>query len=157
MNIVPLDISLVPGTMALLAMGDPFVRVRSESDYWLYSQLFSSSCPMMVEGGSVIGVVLAFRSQDTPDEIYVQDVMVHPQHRRRGIARALLDGLVVRAETWGCKRIYLTSEAENSAAHQAWTVMGFVNVPGDRKQGGVWIISDYKGPGKDRAVYERSI
>lgn len=34
-----------------------------------------------------------------------------------------------------------------------WTRLGFENPPGDHLVNGVWVTSDFKGPGKDRAVY----
>ncbi|WP_228000624.1 GNAT family N-acetyltransferase [Nocardia australiensis] len=73
---------------------------------------------------------------------------------RRGIARALLNSIRTQAEKWDCKQIYLTSEPENHAAHATWTTLGFVNVPGDHQIDGVSMITDYKGPGRSRAVYE---
>ncbi|OZV73089.1 GNAT family N-acetyltransferase [Micromonospora echinospora] len=155
MDIVPLSVDRIPGLEKLLAMGDPYIRLRGSSDYWLYSQLFSSTCPLAVVGDQVIGAVIAFRSQDEPDEVYVQDVMTDPGHRRRGVTRALLDTAKRQAEEWGCRRIFLTSEPDNHAAHAAWIALGFRNVLGDRMEHGVRVISDYKGPGKHRAVYEQ--
>jgi GNAT superfamily N-acetyltransferase len=151
---VPLTRNLIPEAMALLALGEPYIRVRTESDYWLYARLFSSTCPVVVSEDELVGVAIAFRSQDEPDEIYIQDLMVHPGVRRQGVAGLLLDDLRQRATEWGCRRLYLTSEVENLAARRTWAANGFVNVSGDQLVDGVWVISDYKGPGKDRAVYE---
>ncbi|MBB5159291.1 GNAT family N-acetyltransferase [Saccharopolyspora phatthalungensis] len=67
---------------------------------------------------------------------------------------ALLDVVRSRAVTWGCRRLYLTSEPDNTAAHSAWTNLGFTNVPGDHNVNGVSVITDFKGPDKSRAVYE---
>jgi GNAT superfamily N-acetyltransferase len=155
MKIIPLGQGLVPAVMDLMALGEPFIRVRGESDYWLYGRLFSSSCPVVVDDDeTVIGSAIAFRSQDEPGEIYVQDLMVHPGHRRRGVASALVAELRSRAESWGCRRIYLTSEPENAAAHDTWLHLGFGNLPGDLLIDGVSLVSDFKGVGKHRAVYE---
>jgi len=102
-------------------------------------------------------VVIAFRSQDKPDDVYVQDVVTHPDHRRRGIAGSLLDSVRQQATTWGCRRLYLTSGPDNTSAQATWRSLGFTNVAGDRTVNGVSVISNYKGPGKDRAVYELTI
>ncbi len=80
--------------------------------------------------------------------------MTHPDHRRRGIAHALLDAVHQQASTWGCRRLYLTSEPDNHAARATWLSLGFTNIPGDQTIDGVSVISNYKGPGKHRAVYE---
>jgi GNAT superfamily N-acetyltransferase len=145
---------LIPPVIRLMDLGAPYVRTRTESDYWLYATLFSSTCPVAVIGDDLVGAVVAFRSQDNPDSVYVQDVITHPDHRGRGVARTLLGAVADRGAQWRCRRLYLTSEPDNTAAHATWLALGFANVRGDRDVGGVSVISDYKGPGKHRAVYE---
>ncbi|MFI7218864.1 GNAT family N-acetyltransferase [Micromonospora maritima] len=154
MIVSPLRPDLISEVERLMALGEPFVRPRTSSDYWLYARLFSSTCPVALEGGTLAGAVIAFRSQDDPTDVYVQDVMVHPDYRRRGVARLLLDSVRTRAVGWGCHRLYLTSEPENRPAHRTWLTLGFRNAPGDRHVDGVQVLADFKGPGKDRAVYE---
>ncbi|MFF2554843.1 GNAT family N-acetyltransferase [Nocardia sp. NPDC058058] len=139
----------------LMELGRPYISARTRSDYWLYATLFSTTCPVAIDGdGTIAGAVIAFRSQDSPADVYVQDVMIHPGYRRQGIAGALLKSVQAQAEKWSCQRIYLTSEPANHAAHTAWTSLGFLNIAGDHTVEGVSVITDYKGPGKSRAVYE---
>ncbi len=64
----------------------PYVWPRTSSDYWLYAELFSSTCLGAIDNDELIGAVVAFRSQDKPDNIYVQDVVTHANHRRRGVS-----------------------------------------------------------------------
>lgn len=154
MKVIPLSVKLVPDVLALMELGEPYVRARTQSDCWLYARLFCSSCPVALVNDSVVGVVIAFRSQENPNEVYVQDVMTRPEHRRQGVTRMLLEAVRTQAVGWGCNRIYLTSEPDNFAAHATWTVLRFENVPGDYTVDGVSVSTDYKGPGKDRAVYE---
>ncbi|WP_405181044.1 GNAT family N-acetyltransferase [Nocardia sp. NBC_01377] len=157
MTIEPLRQQMIPDVIALMELGEPFITARTYSDYWLYATLFSSTCPVALVDGEVVGTVIAFRSQDDPSEVYVQDVMTHPDHRRRGITRQLIARVQERARAMGCCRIYLTSEPHNKAAHRAWSALGFGNVSGDRIVDGVSVITDFKGPGKARAVYELTI
>ena len=154
MQITALSQNLTEDVLNLMELGGPYVKARTPSDYWLYAQLFSSTCPVALVDGTVAGAVIAMRSQDNPDEIYIQDVMTHPDHRRKGVAAALIDVVRERAQRWGCKRIYLTSEPDNAPAYSAWTSLGFSNAAGDYTVDGVAIIRDFKGPGKDRAVFE---
>lgn len=154
MQITPLDIELAQQVLPLMQLGEPFVRARTSSDYWLYAHLFSSTCPVARKDDELAGAVIAFRSQEDPDDIYIQDVITHPDFRRRGVTSALLDHVRRRGREFGCHRMYLTSEPENTAAHATWMSLGFRNVPGDRVVDGVSVTADYKGPGKDRAVYE---
>ncbi|MBQ0926630.1 GNAT family N-acetyltransferase [Saccharopolyspora endophytica] len=150
----PLNQHDIPAVIDLMKLGTPFVRPRTESDYWLYANLFSSTCPVAVDGDDLVGAVIAFRSQDHPEDIYIQDVVTHPEHRRRGITTALLNAVRDEALRFNCTRLYLTSEPENTPAHHTWTRLGFTNVAGDQTVNGVSVISDYKGVGKHRAVYE---
>jgi GNAT superfamily N-acetyltransferase len=154
MNITPLTQDFTSPVHDLMALGEPYIRVRTLSDYWLYARLFSTTCPVALLDGQIVGAVIAFRSQDHPDEIYVQDVMTHPDHRGHHIATRLLDAVRQQAEAWGCRLIYLTSEPDNTVAHATWTHLGFMNPPADHLIDGVWVTTGYKGPGKHRAVYE---
>lgn len=153
-QIVGLRQDLAEQTRQLMSLGEPYVRARTSSDYWLYARLFSSTCPVAVVGGRVVGAVIAFRSQDDPGEVYVQDVMTHPEYRGRGIAAALMTVVRDRAAGWNCGRIYLTSEPGNAAAHATWVSLGFTNVAGDYRLDSVQVTAGFKGPGKDRAVYQ---
>ncbi|MEV0712739.1 GNAT family N-acetyltransferase [Nocardia aurea] len=157
LTIEPLHQQMIPDVIALMELGEPFITARTYSDYWLYATLFSSTCPVAIIDGQVVGTVIAFRSQDDPSEVYVQDVMTHPDHRRRGITRRLMARVLERAREMGCGRIFLTSEPHNQAAHRAWVALGFGSVSGDRTVDGVPVITDFKGPGKTRAVYELTI
>lgn len=132
----------------------PFVRPRTESDYWLYGRLFSGTCRAVVDEGIVAGFVVAFRGQDDPFEIYIQDVAVSSASRRRGHARRLVEDVVRTGRRLGTTRVWLTSEPENAVARATWTAMGFANPPADRLTDGVWVTDNLKGPGKDRAVFE---
>lgn len=155
MIVTPLQPEHISEVHQLMELGEPYIRARTLSDYWLYAKLFSSTCPIAIDDDNIItGTVIAFRSQDDPGDVYVQDVMTHPQHRQCGIARALLRSVRSQAEKWGCERLYLTSEPDNQAAHASWTALGFVNVPGNHEINGISIITDFKGPGRSRAVYE---
>src|SRR6266496_5450250 len=141
MIITPLRLQHVASVEHLIALCGPYVWPRTSSDYWLYAELFSSACPIAIDNDQLVGVVIAFRSQDKPDDVYIQDVATHPEHRRRGIAHTLINSLRQQAATWGCRRLYLTSEPHNHAARATWISLGFTNVPGDHAIDGVSVIS----------------
>lgn len=157
MKIRPLHQDDIPAILELMDLGVPYIRPRTASDYWLYANLFSTTCPVATESEQLIGAVIAFRSQDHPDDLYIQDVITHASHRQRGVFTALLDSVRRSGQRFGCRRLYLTSEPGNTVAHTAWIGMGFVNVPGDHISNGINVVSDLKGPGKHRAVYEAPI
>jgi GNAT superfamily N-acetyltransferase len=157
MRIEPLSTDRIGDVMELMGTGTPYITPRTWSDYWLYASLFSSTCLLAVVDSQVVGAVMAFRSQDEPDDIYIQDAVVHPRYRCRGLMRALTDSLADRAAMWRCQRLYLTSEPDNTIAHTVWSALEFTNVCGDRIVAGISVITDYKGPGRTRAVYERTL
>lgn len=158
MIITPLQPEHIGEVRQLMQLGEPYISARTLSDYWLYATLFSTTCPVAVDDeGNIAGAAIAFRSQDNPADVYVQDVMVHPHYRRRNIARTLLGAVRSRAAGWGCTRLYLTSEPENHAAHSSWIALGFENLEGDREIDGISVTADFKGPGRDRAVYALSL
>ncbi|MBM0274800.1 GNAT family N-acetyltransferase [Micromonospora tarensis] len=155
MRVVDLNANLADDVRNLMSLGAPYVKCRTPSDYWLYAKLFSSTCPIAVVGDdTVVGAVIAMQGQVDRSEIYVQDVMVHPDRRRRGVAAALISAVREQAQRWGCRRIYLTSEPDNAPALHAWRSLGFINLVGDCVVNGVEVTKDFKGPGKDRAVFE---
>lgn len=157
MIIEPLSADRIGQVIDLMGTGTPYITPRTWSDYWLYATLFSATCPVAVAEDTVLGAIIAFRSQDHPEDIYLQDVITHPDHRRRGITGLLLDAVRAQGKTWGCARLYLTSEPDNTTAHATWTTLGFTNTPGDDTVNGISVITDYKGPGKTRAVYESPV
>lgn len=157
MRIVALTTDLTGPVRDLMATGEPWVRPRDPSDYWLAAALFADTCPVAhADDGTVIGAAIGYRSQIQPVDVYVQDVIVHPSHRRQGVAAALLGHVRAAASAAGCQRIYLTSEPANTAAHAAWLALGFTNRPGDFQDPatGVHVVANFKGQGKHRAVYD---
>ena len=83
--------------------------------YWLVAQ----------EAGAVLGYV---GSQSVLDEADMMNVAVHPEHRRRGIARELVERLV---EALKAKEVYcLTLEvrASNAPAKALYEALGFAQV-----------------------------
>jgi GNAT superfamily N-acetyltransferase len=115
MKISPLAQADIPDVIELMSLGAPYIRPRTASDYWLSANLFSTTCPVARDGGRLVGAIMAFRSQDVSDDVYLQDVIAHPEHRRTGVTTALLDAVRERSQLLGARRLYLTSEPDNTA------------------------------------------
>lgn len=56
--------------------------------------------------------------------VYVGDLFVVPEHRRQGIARALLAALARAGHAQGARHLWLTAQAGNTAAHAVYRRLG---------------------------------
>ena len=60
-------------------------------------------------------------------EAWIPDLYVDPAHRRRGLARALLDACVVAARARGCHEVKLESGRQRAEAHRLYAAYGFAH------------------------------
>lgn len=77
------------------------------------------------EGGELLGYV---GMQHVLDEGYIGNVCTAPQHRRRGVARALLAELRARAERLGLAFLTLEARSSNAAAIALYEGAGYERV-----------------------------
>jgi ribosomal-protein-alanine N-acetyltransferase len=94
------------------------------------------------------GVLEGFVSARLPvDELEIVDVGVRPDRRRRGVARALLEEVLVAARRSGAVRVVLEVGDENGAARALYAGLGFT--PCGRRPG------YYRGGAEDGWILER--
>ncbi len=72
--------------------------------------------------GGVVGYVIG---RVAADEGEILNVGVHPQWRRRGIARALVRALLDALGAAGARAVYLEVRESNAAARQLYAAFGF--------------------------------
>ena len=84
-----------------------------------------------------------------PDEGQITNVAVHPDHRREGLGRAVLDALLLEAERHGAVQVSLEVRESNEAAIALYTHAGFT-VAGRRKR-------FYRNPAEDALVMLKTI
>lgn len=77
------------------------------------------------EAERLVGVATGVIAVDDAD---VHVVVVHPDHRRRGIGRALTIALCRAFVAVGAERVLLEVRAANTAAHELYAAIGFTEV-----------------------------
>ena len=98
-----------------------------------------------VEDDEVVGYAVTMRSGDLAD---LQRIAVHPEHQRRGVARALLDEVLERARAEGASRVLLEVSAVNDTALAFYADTDFVEIDRRRR---------YYRDGSDAVVMRRSL
>ena len=77
------------------------------------------------------GLTGGIRGRMAGAEAEIHDVAVHPDHRRQGHGRRLVEAFLSVARTQGVKQVFLEVRVSNRAAHEMYTTAGFITV-GDR-------------------------
>jgi ribosomal protein S18 acetylase RimI-like enzyme len=67
----------------------------------------------------------SLRPTPPPHALYVDAVATSSNHRRRGVASALLDAAAAEARELGCTHLALETEVENTAARSLYRAKGF--------------------------------
>jgi ribosomal-protein-alanine N-acetyltransferase len=79
-------------------------------------------CHVVREGDALVGYLCVW---EIADEIHVTNVAVHPAHRRRGIARDLLAGLLADARVRDLRLVVLEVRPSNHEAIGLYESFGF--------------------------------
>ncbi len=80
-----------------------------------------------VEGGRVVGNASLLRVEGTAGRWVLANVAVHPQQRRRGIARSLIAACLDLAARRWAQEIILQVKARNDGARGLYREFGFVD------------------------------
>ncbi|MCL4783118.1 MAG: GNAT family N-acetyltransferase [Bryobacterales bacterium] len=110
-----------------LAALEEIQKLSPETPAWPAESYLKAICLVAVEAeGELPETVLGFASarQSAPPEAEILNIAVHPAARRRGIARALLAGLLQRLTG----EVFLEVRASNLAAIQLYESLQFARV-----------------------------
>jgi ribosomal-protein-alanine N-acetyltransferase len=100
-------------------------------------------CHVVRESGVIIGYLCVW---EIADEVHVTNIAIHPAHRRRGIARELLAGLIADARARDLRMIVLEVRPSNHQAIALYESFNF-RVTGRRR-------GYYYDTGEDALVME---
>jgi ribosomal protein S18 acetylase RimI-like enzyme len=98
---------------------------------WIAKFLSSAGHHLLValgEGSIPIGFVSGVETThpDKGTEMFLYELGVHPDHRRRGVGRALVEALAELARRNGCYGMWVGTELENGAALATYRAAGAV-------------------------------
>lgn len=99
------------------------------------------------DNGMMVGFLLGFVTERSPRVGYIHLVGIHPQFRRRGVARSLYEEFARRAEDQGAVLLKAITTVGNEGSVAFHRALGFT----------VERVSDYAGPGRDRYVFTRTL
>ena len=110
-------------------------------------------------GGSPIGFAIGYSSQDRPDEAVLHLIGVDPNHRRRGVGRALLESFLADAAGAGALSVTALAWPGDPIPIAFFRALGFRpdDGPESRNLYGTPAVPDYDGPGEDRIVFVREL
>ena len=81
------------------------------------------------EGDRVLGMVSLLFSISTAEggrSAWLEDMVIHPDHRNAGLGRRLIDHALQAAQTLGCTRVTLLTDGINTSAMRFYERAGFV-------------------------------
>ena len=81
------------------------------------------------EGGCVLGMVNLLYTVSTAlggRVAWLEDVIVLPRLRGRGVGRALVQAALDHAQACGCRRVTLLTDADNGRAQHLYRSLGLV-------------------------------
>lgn len=115
-----------------------------------YAALFSPDAPPRTafvagEAGPLLGFAIA---RCAPGEWEIENVVVSPEHRRRGIGRELMRHILQAARQNAASSVLLEVRESNTAARQLYERLGFVEA-GRRTE-------YYRDPVEDALLLRRS-
>jgi aminoglycoside 3-N-acetyltransferase I len=149
--VLPLREASIMQIEQALVFGEPWLDA-SRTDAWLLGRMFGASSFIALAGERPLGVAVAAVEHDAPEPaLYIHQAAVAPTHRRRGLARALLQRCVAAGRQAGARGAWLTADPANPAVAW-WVALGFVPTPSPIHQHGWPVQLDFKGVGRHRVL-----
>jgi len=93
-----------------------------------YGPLLAELSPVIKRENEIAGVVMTVEQApwpDTPAGLFIIEVITHPRHQRKGLAKAGLLWLAKKAHAQGFRTLALRVESENIGAVTLYRKLGF--------------------------------
>ncbi|WP_442929024.1 GNAT family N-acetyltransferase [Modestobacter sp. VKM Ac-2977] len=108
---------------APLGVEDLTVRVQRWRDAAFAAEFYVACVEAELAGMAAVAAVPQFGRVSWTANL--MGPAVSDRHRRKGVARALMEQVTSRATTWGCDQIKLTSSRTRDAAHAFYVALGY--------------------------------
>ena len=140
--------------------------ITDHSTYWesdltyqlhhpIFIHEFGDTAYVIKDDQTIAAYLMGFVSQTEPTA-YVHLVAVHPDYRRKGLARQLYEHFIDEARRRGCTRLKATGHPSNQQTIQFHLSLG-MSMLGEPNGEGVSVVKDYLRPGFDRVVFVKAI
>jgi ribosomal protein S18 acetylase RimI-like enzyme len=154
MRIVTFAELTIPQIAEVMAHGRPWLP--DASDYWFFKQFHGTTSFAASIDEALVGGIIACVDGNKPPRLYIDQVAVHSSFRGKGIVQRLFRAAEEKATELGCISVWLSTDPRNPAV-RVWPRLGYENCPGDRNDGVLGLHSNFKGPGKDRALFQKAL
>lgn len=93
---------------------------------WAFLATRVNELVVALDQGEVVGFVYGttLMRPDKPTEFFVNEISVHSDYQRRGIARRLIERITDLAIDRGCEGLWVMADAENGTARSVYKALG---------------------------------
>lgn len=105
----------------------------------------------------IIGFLIGFYSQTNPEEAYIHLIGIHPEHRKRGIAKKLYETFFNEVAQRDVHRVLSITSPINEQSIHFHKKLEFEIIPGDKIINGVTVHTNYDSQGNDRVLFVRNL
>ena len=132
-------------------------RDLSSSALKIFFIHFNNSCFVAEIDSELVGFLIGFMSQSEKDVGYAHLGGVHPEYRKTGIARLLLDEFIQTCKINNRSIVKSCTAPINRLSIDFHRQMGFTIEQGDGFIEGVPVTLDYLGKGSHKVLFKKEI
>lgn len=145
--------------IAELAEKCPPMATERNSIYHIFTKYFKNTCLVAVNGNKIVAFLLGFISQVNRREGYLHLLCVHPQWRKKGIAKVLVDKYCHILRQNGCRKVILITSPKNSVAINLYKKLGFKAYNGMNtiQIGDIRVFKDYNGKDDHKVIFQKML
>jgi ribosomal protein S18 acetylase RimI-like enzyme len=105
----------------------------------------------------IVGFLIGFVSHTFSEQAYIHFVGIHPEFRKKGLARALYKKFFDSVLKLGCRSVHCVTSPINKGSIRFHRRMGFTAGESEKLIDGVPVVEGYDGQGEDRVLFSRII